>query len=128
MLYEVITAFLFFLFGYAAAALAAVVFRMTPKKRHALVNSSILYNTGNIGIPLITLIYTGTPYLNQALVAQITLMLLQVVIGNTVGIYNAGRGQMHWKDSIISVLKMPAIYVITSYSIHYTKLYDDTQH
>ncbi|HAK45091.1 MAG TPA: transporter [Spirochaeta sp.] len=96
--------------GYAAAAIR----RMNSRKKHILVNTVILYNSGNIGIPLITLIFMNTAYLNQALVIQITIMLTQSFLGATVGFYNAGRSEMHWRDSILYVLKMPAIYAIAA--------------
>ncbi len=91
---------------------AAKLRGMNSKKKHILTNSVIFYNSGNIGIPLITLIYSGTPHLAQALVIQVTIMLTQSLTINTIGFYNAGRGELHWKDSIISVLKMPVIYAI----------------
>ncbi|MDC7225622.1 MAG: AEC family transporter [Spirochaetales bacterium] len=108
---------LFLFINAALAYLTAAARRMGSRKKHALANSIMFYNTGNIGIPLITLIYAGTPWLNQALVIQITIMLFIALTTNTIGFYNAGRGSMHWKDSIFSVLKMPAIWAILSASL-----------
>ena len=96
--------------SYAAAGLR----RMNNKKKHALINTVIFYNSGNIGIPLMTLIFLNSPLLNQALVIQITIMLFQSLTTNTIGFYNAGRGQMHWYESVFSVLKMPAVYAIAA--------------
>ena len=107
----------FLIFGYVSATIAALTFRLTDKKKNILINSSILYNTGNIGIPLMTLIFTGTPYLQQALVIQITLVLVQSILSNTIALFNAGRGEMHWKESILSVFRMPAIYAIVIASV-----------
>ena len=86
--------------------------RMGKMKTLALVNSTIFYNCGNIGIPLITLIFSGTPYLSQALIVQVTIMLTQSLTINTIGFYNASRGKMHWKQSLLVVLKMPTVYSI----------------
>ncbi len=117
----------YLLINTAIAYTAAGIMRMKGNKKYVLLNSVIMYNTGNIGIPLITLIFAGSPYLNQALVIQITVMLSQVVIGSTLGFYNAGRGAMHWKDSIISVIKLPTIYAIIAAIILKKFNYDFTQ-
>lgn len=107
-----IFAAVFMVLNTVLAHLAAKLRGMNSRKKHTLINCVIFYNSGNIGIPLITLIYSSTPYLAQALVIQITIMLTQSLTTNTIGFYNAGRGDLHWKDSVISVLKMPVIYAI----------------
>ena len=101
----------------AISYIAAAAGKIKSSKKRTMVNMVIFYNTGNIGIPLITLIYTGTPWLNQALVIQITIMLFIAFTTNTIGFYNAGRSDMHWKTALMSVLKMPAIYAILSASL-----------
>lgn len=93
---------------------AARIRRMNNRKKHILTNSVIFYNSGNIGIPLITLLYTSTPYLEQALIVQIAIMITQSLTIITIGFYNAGRGELHWKESLLNVLKMPVIYAIAS--------------
>ena len=103
---------LFLVINTVLAYSVSSLIKINTKRKHVMINSVIMFNTGNIGIPLVSLIFAGTPYLNQALVIQITLMLIQVIIGNTIGLYNAGRSNMHWKDSILGLLKMPAIYSI----------------
>lgn len=88
--------------------------------KNAFANSILFYNSGNIGVPLITLVFSSipftingeTPHLNIALTAQIMVLLVQNITTNTLGFLNAGRANTHWKDSIIKVLKMPTIYVI----------------
>lgn len=88
--------------------------------KSAFLNSVMFYNSGNIGIPLITLVFSSapylingdTPYLNIALTAHIMVLLVQSVTLNTIGFINAGRANGHWKDSLSKVLKMPTIYVI----------------
>ncbi len=88
---------------------------------NAFQNAVMFYNSGNIGIPLITLVFsTGaflvdgqTPYLGIALTTQIMVLVVQNVSVNTLGYFNAGRANLHWKDALMNVLKMPAIYTVT---------------
>lgn len=88
---------------------------------NAFQNAVMFYNSGNIGIPLVTLVFsTGpflvngeTPYLGVALTTQIMVLVVQNVSINTLGFFNAGRAKLHWKDAVMNVLKMPAIYTVT---------------
>jgi len=87
---------------------------------NAFKNSIMFNNSGNIGIALITLVFGSapfvingkTPYLNQALTAQIIILVFMNISMNTIGFYNAGRAKMNIKDSIRQILAMPSIYVI----------------
>ncbi|SMC90074.1 AEC family transporter [Sporomusa malonica] len=87
---------------------------------NAFKNSIMFNNSGNIGVSLITLIFGSapfvidgkTPYLNEAITAQIMILILQNISVNTLGFYNAGRANGSMKDSIKTILTMPAIYVI----------------
>jgi predicted permease len=87
---------------------------------NAFKNSIMFNNSGNIGVPLVTLIFTGefyvvdgkTPYLDTAIAALIVILLLQNVGANTLGLYNAGRARLTAKDSIMQILAMPSIYVL----------------
>lgn len=88
--------------------------------KNAFKNSIMFYNSGNIGIPLITLVFSSgpfvidgqTPYLKLALTTQIVVLIVQNISTNTVGFFNAGRGSMNWKDSVKSILYMPTVYAI----------------
>lgn len=90
--------------------------------KNAFVNSILFYNSGNIGVPLITLIFSSAPflsggkapYLNIALTAQIMVLVVQDITTNTIGFFNAGRAHLKPKDSFKKILKMPAIYAIPS--------------
>jgi malate permease and related proteins len=83
-------------------------------------NSITFNNTGNIGLSLIVLVFSGepfivnghTPYLNQALTSMIMIMVFMNLSINTLGFYNAGRARNSFKDSIRQVFVMPPIYVI----------------
>lgn len=88
--------------------------------KNAFTNSIMFYNSGNIGIPLITLIFSSgpflingkTPYLVVALTTQIVVLIVQNISTNTIGFFNAGKGNMRWQDSVKSIFQMPTIYMI----------------
>ena len=81
--------------------------------KNAFANSVMFYNSGNIAIPLITLVFSSppfiingeTPYLNTALTVQIIIMVFQNIMVNTVGYVNAGRAKSHWKKSVVQLFK-----------------------
>jgi predicted permease len=89
---------------------------------NAFKNSVMFNNCGNIGLSLITLVFSSapfiingnTPYLNTAISAQIIIMVLQNVSSNTLGFYNAGRASMSLKDLALKIFSMPTIYAIPS--------------
>ena len=86
----------------------------------AFQNTVMFYNVGNIGIPLITLVFSSapfviqneTPYLNLAITTHVMVMLMQNIATTSYGFFNAGRTKMSWRDSIKKVLYMPAIYAM----------------
>lgn len=89
-------------------------------QKNAFKNSIMFNNTGNIGVSLVTLIFGSapfvingkTPYLSQALTAQIMILVFMNITMNTIGFYNAGRANMNIKDSMHQIFTMPSIYVI----------------
>jgi len=80
--------------------------------RNAFLNSVLFYNSGNFGLPLITLVFRHSPYLEQAITTQVLIILVQNTTMNTLGFINADQGRVHWKESIGSVLRMPGIYAV----------------
>ena len=116
-----ICAAVFMMVNYLAATMIARIRKYDISRTNAFKNSLMFYNSSNIGLPLITLVFSGAafisngknPYLNTAVTAQIMVMVLQDMTVNTIGFFNGGSGNMHFKDSIKKVLSMPAIYVIT---------------
>ncbi|NLM26215.1 MAG: AEC family transporter [Firmicutes bacterium] len=88
--------------------------------KSAFKNSVMFYNSGNIGVPLITLVFSSgpflingeTPYLALAVTCQVMILVVQNVTTNTLGFFNAGRAHMDWKQSLINICKMPTIYAI----------------
>jgi len=103
--------------------------------RNAFQNSIMFYNSGNFGVPLITLVFSSgmyalsgdNPYLNIALTTQIMVLVVQNVTVNTLGFYNAASSNLHWKKAIINVLKMPTIYCVTLAFVLKAVPYDMTQ-
>ncbi|MFW6309230.1 MAG: AEC family transporter [bacterium] len=76
-------------------------------KLNAFKNSIMFYNSGNFGLPLVILVFDGLP---EAVSIQIMILMVQNLTTNTIGFYNAGRGQMNYKDSIKKIMMMPAVY------------------
>lgn len=111
-----------FVLSYAAAYFVSKLMGYSSSMRNAFVNSVIFYNSGNIGVPLITLVFSSAPfiagdknpYLSLALTVQILVLVTQDITTNTIGFFNAGRAHLKWKDSIKKILTLPAIYAIPS--------------
>lgn len=107
------------LFGFTLFAINFIVgFILTKSARldrgmtAAFQNSLMFYNSGNIGIPLITLVFRDTPYLETALACQVMILVVQNLTTNTIGFINAGRANVSLREAVIRVFKMPTIYVI----------------
>lgn len=87
---------------------------------NAFKNSIMFNNSGNIGVSLITLIFGSapfvidgkTPYLTEAITAQIMILVLQNISMNTLGFFYAGRANGSVKDSLKTVLTMPSVYAV----------------
>ncbi|MBK5242100.1 AEC family transporter [Clostridium sp.] len=115
-----ICAAVFMVVNYLAAIVIAKIRKYDKSKTNAFKNSLMFYNSGNIGLPLVTLVFSGAdyitngtnPYLSIAVTVQIMVLVLQSITVNTIGFLNAGNENMHFKDSMKKVLGMPGIYVI----------------
>lgn len=87
---------------------------------NAFKNSVMFNNSGNIGLSLITLVFSSapfvvngkTPYLDTAVSAQIMILVLQNVSSNTLGFFNAARATTTLKNSIRKIFSMPTIYAV----------------
>lgn len=107
------------LFGFALFAINFIIgFIITRSAKldrgmtAAFQNSLMFYNSGNIGIPLITLVFKDTPYLETALACQVMILVVQNLTTNTLGFINAGRANVSLREAVARVFKMPTIYVI----------------
>lgn len=107
-----------------------------PGMRNALKNSLMFYNCGNIGVPLITLVFSGapyvlggqTPFLEAALAVQIIVLVVQNLTVNTIGFFNASKSSMNWKKALLSIFKMPTIYTVPlAFILKFFVPYDMTQ-
>lgn len=86
----------------------------------AFKNSIMFNNSGNIGLSLIILVFGNppfvvngtTPYLTEALTAQIIILVLQNITTNTIGFFNAGRAMLDTKAALLQVFTMPSIYAV----------------
>ena len=105
-----------FIFG---AGLSKLL-KLSKKTAKAFENSMMFYNSGNIGISLMTLVFSNspfvvngaTPYLQIALSVQIMTLLVQNLTTNTLGFINSGGEGMTLKSGLLRVLKMPTMYAI----------------
>ena len=97
----------------AAMYLISIVYcrllRYTKSKTNAAINALILFNTGNYGIPLIDLAFSGSPL---AATSQIFIIIMQNITTNTLGVYLAGSGSGNAKNALKSIVKMPVIYIM----------------
>ncbi|NLV64239.1 MAG: AEC family transporter, partial [Clostridiaceae bacterium] len=87
---------------------------------NAFTNSIMFYNSGNFGIPLITMVFSSklfqvngeTPYLDYALTIQIIVLIIQNTTTNTIGVFNANRAGGSIKEALKKTLNMPSIYFV----------------
>lgn len=72
-------------------------------------NSIMFYNSGNYGIPLVTLAFKGDPL---AVSIQIIVMVMQNMSNFTIGAFQAGDKGAGFKRTLLETLKLPSLYVI----------------
>jgi predicted permease len=110
---DLLKGFFFTLFlMFVMSLIVGVVSRLrknNPSVSRAMKNGVLFYNSGNMGLPLIMLIFNELP---QAVSVQIMVMLAQNLTTNTLGLYNANRGNTDVKGSLLQVLKTPSIYAV----------------
>ncbi|MCL1857745.1 MAG: AEC family transporter [Oscillospiraceae bacterium] len=105
-----------FVFG----AVLAKLLKFPKNTGKAFENSIMFYNSGNIGISLMTLVFSNppfvidgaAPYLEVALSVQIMTLLVQNLTTNTLGFINSGGEGMTFKTGISRVVKMPTLYAV----------------
>lgn len=84
----------------------------TPALGNAALNSVLFYNSGNFGLPLITLVFMNSPQAPLALSTQVMVLLVQNLAGNTLGFYLAGKAQVQQDQLFKLILGIPAMYAL----------------
>ncbi|NLK86550.1 MAG: AEC family transporter [Clostridiaceae bacterium] len=108
--------------NFTISSILSRILKYDRAKKYAFINSVSFYNSGNIGIPLITLVFSSppfivdgrTPYLDLALTAQIMMLVVQNISINSLGFFNAGRAKLSVKETIGKILQVPTIYTVPS--------------
>lgn len=85
--------------------LVAVKVFSDQKEQSIVLASSLIGNTGNIGIPL------GIALFGPDSVIYTTLLnLINVIVVQTLGVYLYSRGNLSWQKSLIEIMRMPVIW------------------
>ena len=96
-------------FMYLTGVATARLLRQPPQMRCVTVNTLVLLNTGNYGIPLIDLVFSANPV---ASASQLFIVVVQNITTNTFGVYQLCRGKQTRRQAWVSAAKLPAIYVM----------------
>lgn len=94
---------------YIISRVYSALMRFERPTRNATTNLMMLMNTGNYGFPLIDLTFQGDPV---ATASQVLIVLIQNIVGSTVGVYQASAGQASRRTALLSIVKMPILYAI----------------
>lgn len=111
---------LFLLFNEILTNIVIKLKKYDSNMASAIKNSVMFYNVGNIGIPIVMLVFSSSPfikngqrpYLDIALATQFVIYITQNISMYSIGFFNANRGKLHWKDSVKRILSMPSIHAI----------------
>lgn len=87
----------------------ARLFHYPQGRRKAFINSIIFFNGGNYGLPLIQLAFNNNPL---ATTSQIFIMMIQTIMQNTLGVFQASTGSKNSRQALLNVLIMPSLYVL----------------
>lgn len=118
------------LFLVALALISIIIAKLrghSIARESAFKNAIMFYNSGNFSLPLISLVFGGTAFAAYAISVQIMVLLVQTLITNTLGFYNAGRGQMDYKENLKTIFSMPTVYAIALALIFKAVPYNPTE-
>jgi len=103
-------------FIWAATLLAAALRRVPRDQWRAMLMTTMLYNSGNYGLPLQDLAFRRFDLHGLAASLQIFVMLFQNVLGFTVGVFliSGGRKDSHWREQLMHIVKFPPLYAIVA--------------
>ncbi len=90
---------------------ASKLLRFNRPKEKAFVNSVVLVNQANFGIPVIALAFAGEHAATAMSIHMISLMTGNFLT-NSFGLYNASSSNLSGKDAVMNVFKLPMIYMI----------------
>jgi len=105
-------------FLYALAVMAALyvlglgasaLMRLPRGRRLAFGNSLMFFNSGNYGLPLVDLAFRGDPV---AVTGQLMIILIQNIVGNSLGVFQAGRGGSGARKALKRTLTLPTLWVM----------------
>jgi malate permease and related proteins len=107
---------LFFMFCIEAFMLLAgeIVSRLLgyPRSvRKTFDNLLLFFNSGNYGLPLIDLAFKGNPL---AMTSQAFIVLIQNIVSNTFGIFQASSGKSSYGKALRNILRTPLLYVLAA--------------
>lgn len=94
------------------SSIVAKLKRYCGSRKNAFKNAVMFYNSGNLGLPLITLVFANTPMLEYAISNQIMIIMSQNLLNYTLGFYNAARGKMDFRSAVKAIFRMPIVYTI----------------
>jgi len=108
--------------NYISGSIIGKIRRFDVGMTNAFINSLMFYNSGNFGVPLITLIYSGkpfvidgeTPYLDFALTVQVIVLIVQNLTTNNLGVFNASKASGGIKGAAKKALTLPAPYFVAA--------------
>ncbi|HOO63837.1 MAG TPA: AEC family transporter [Synergistaceae bacterium] len=95
--------------------------RKYPRELRATFASTVMFsNAGNMGIPLVMLVFSSPPFMvgenapwvDTALTVHMMVWLVQTLGLNTLGFAIAGNARLPWKAGLFRVFQMPVIYAI----------------
>jgi len=106
--------------NYSIGFLLSRLLRLKRQTAKTFQNSLMFFNSGNIGVSLIILVFSNppfiiegaTPYLETALSVQVMVMIFMTLSTNTLGIINSGGEGITLKTGALYVLKMPVVYAV----------------
>lgn len=81
-------------------------------KQGAFSNAVMFYNSGNLGLSLITLVFSGTPYFELAVTIQITVLVFQNVTSIVIGMLQAAQSDFDWRELAKKIGGMPTLWTI----------------
>jgi hypothetical protein len=96
--------------------LIALARRVPADQRSAMVMTTIMFNSGNYGLPLQRFAFRPDNLSDAAAALQAFVMLTQNVLTFTVGIVVAagGRSRQSWKANLLHIAKFPPIYALAA--------------